>query len=90
MWNGEKDKDLINFVTDNECLYNVKCKENRKTHEKENHRTEEGKLNIICLNIIISVCFLFQWITCMNFLYFTQIQADVHNVYKNSYCSISS
>ncbi|XP_063585206.1 uncharacterized protein LOC134762592 [Penaeus indicus] len=44
MWNGEEDEILIDFVRNNEALYNVKSKEYRKTQMKQNLWSDVGNI----------------------------------------------
>ena len=83
MSNGEEDEILINFVRNDEWLYNIKCKEYKNINKKK--KTEgNGRKIKYCLSLsynIISVCYTFKRIACMNFKYFIKIQRDVH-MYK--------
>ena len=44
MWNGEEDEILIDFVRNNESLYNVRNKEYRKTQMKQNLWSNVGTI----------------------------------------------
>lgn len=54
-WTSEQDEILIDFVRSHECLYNVQCKDYRKTQLKQSLWKEIAQILQITDNTIIQL-----------------------------------